>query len=204
MLFSIFIILILIYFTTVNLRKDIKPFEIKTASQQTLCNYTIQTEQIFEEINSKPQYPQYEEYSVPKGDTSFKAFMYSNSITDTSSEQYLIQKKSIPDSQGIMRYQNYMLVAMGSYYGKLYDRFEIELETGKKIYVMIADIKNDIHTDNTNRFNPMSNERKCVLEFIVDADKIDSKVQIMGDVSYIGYEGDIVKIKKIIGDVHAG
>lgn len=201
MLFSIFIILILIYFTTTQLKKDTDLSEIQTLSQQTLSNYTAQAAQILEEINLKPQY---KEYSVPKGDTSFKAYMYSDSITDTSSEQYLIQRNSKSDSKGIMRYQNYMLVAMGSYYGDLYDKFEIELDTGKKIYVMIADIKNDIHTDDTNRFNPMPDERKCVLEFIVDADKLDSKTKIMGDVSYSGFEGNIIKIKKIIGDVHAG
>lgn len=136
--------------------------------------------------------------TVPTGDTSFKSYMDFRAITNVSSEQYKLQEECVTDSHGLRKYGDDYVIAVGSYYAdRVGDRLEITLESGEKFMAVVGDFKADAHTDKTNRYYPMSDGKKNVIEFIVDTDALDSMARKMGDISYIdGFEGNIDSIEK--------
>lgn len=143
--------------------------------------------------------------SLPDCDTWFKAYMSYKAITNTNSDQYKIQQSAWTDENGLRRYGDDYLVAMGTYYtDKCYTRFLVEFEDGDTITVMVGDIKQDRHTDSKNMYSAItdSNGRFIsanVLEFIVDTSVLDRKAKNLGSVHYIdGLGGNIVSIKEIV------
>lgn len=140
----------------------------------------------------------YRTLSVPSGDTSFKSYMDWECITNTRSTQYKMQEQSYTDSTGLRRYKTgeYM-VAMGTYYGQVGDRFKITLDSGKTFECVLGDQKADVDTDMTNRYTEMGDDQKNVIEFIVDTDKLPDMTRKMGDISYDGFEGNVKKIERM-------
>lgn len=137
--------------------------------------------------------------SVPAVDTSFKAYMDWEAITNERSEQYRMQRGAVTDENGLRIYDGCYMVALGSYYGKVGDRFVITLDTGTELDVIMGDMKSDCDTDVTHRYHPMESGGN-VVEFIVDTDELDDVVRLMGDVSYADsiFEGSVRKIEKVI------
>lgn len=117
-------------------------------------------------------------------------------ITDTSSAQYQLQEDAWTDDNGFRRAADgSYLIALGTYYtseecGK---RFSIVLEDGLVLDCLVGDIKADCHTDETNRFREVNEELGCILEFIVDVDKIPKQVRVSGDCSSV-FDGRLVAI----------
>ena len=136
--------------------------------------------------------------AVPEGDTSFKSYMDYRAITNTRSEQWKMQQTAYTDG-GIRRYKNgdYM-VAMGSYYGEVGDRFHVTLDTGETFDVVMGDAKADSDTDRRNQYTPCGGG-KNVIEFIVDTSELPREARRMGDVSYADdiFEGNVEKIERI-------
>lgn len=132
-------------------------------------------------------------------DTSFKAFMDYRTITDKSSEQYKMQQNAWTGIDGVRRCGDDICVAMGTYYtDKCGARFEITLDTGKVFNVIVADIKDNAHTNSTNQYSLHCNgEKGCVLEFIVDENEIGETAQLLGDISCNNFEGEIVSIVEL-------
>ena len=141
-------------------------------------------------------------YAVPTYvDTSFKAYMDYRKITDEDSVQYEMQENAWTGLDGVRRIGDDLCVAMGTYYSdKCGKRFKITLDTGKEFNVIISDIKDDKHTDETNRYT-MHGEgdeaRACVVEFIVDVDEIGEKAKNLGDLSCNNFEGEVVSVEEL-------
>lgn len=139
-----------------------------------------------------------ESMSVPDGDTSFKSYMDYKCITDRNSPQYKLQGECWTDKNGLRRFGNDYVIAVGSYYAEsVGERLEITLDSGDKFTAVVGDFKADSHTDNTHRYYPMSDGNKNVIEFIVDTGSLDKKAKRMGDISYVdGFEGNIESVTK--------
>lgn len=137
---------------------------------------------------------------VPDGDTSFKSYMDYRAITDTSSVQYKMQQEAYTDEYGLRKYKtgDYM-VAMGSYYGEVGDRFRVTLDSGETIRCIMGDAKADCHTDAYNQYTEAGNGSKNVIEFVVDTPALSDEARQMGDISYSDdtFEGNISKIERI-------
>jgi hypothetical protein len=139
-----------------------------------------------------------ESMSVPDGDTSFKSYMDYKCITDSNSPQYKLQGECWTDKNGLRRFGDDYVIAVGSYYAEsVGERLEITLDSGDKFTAVVGDFKADSHTDSTHRYYPMSNGDKNVIEFIVDTGSLDKKAKRMGDISYVdGFEGNIESVTK--------
>lgn len=139
------------------------------------------------------------EYAIPLGDTSFKSYMSWKAITNTDSKQYKLQKSCWTDKKGLRRYKQDYVIALGSYYANyIGERFTITLDSGKTFTAIVGDFKADKHTDETNKYTPMENGRKNVVEFIVDTSELDSTAKKMGDISYAGFKGNIESIERVV------
>lgn len=128
-------------------------------------------------------------------DGSFKTYMDYRTITDEDSVQWKMQQDAVTDESGFRKYHGRYMVAMGSYYttecGK---ELDITLDSGLVIPVVIGDLKQNKHTDETNRYIPKNGN---IVEFIVDKDLLNNLSRDMGDVSYSGLEGAVVQIEEL-------
>lgn len=139
-------------------------------------------------------------FSVPEDiSTDFKSYMDYRCITNTNSSQYKLQKYAWTDENGLRRYDDYYLVALGSYYSSTVgDCFKITLDTGETFDVMVGDCKADCDTDSTHMYHPMRDGSGNVIEFIVDTKELPKEVRRMGTVSAIDiFEGNVESIEKI-------
>jgi hypothetical protein len=138
--------------------------------------------------------------SLNNKDSSFKSYMDYRTITDRTSKQWGLQQKAYTDSNGLRRVGNYYCVALGtSLGGQVGDVFGITFDNGSRIEVILADIKDDRHTDTSNSFVELGGDRVNVVEFIVDTHRLPYLARVMGDISYIGYgfEGHILQVERI-------
>lgn len=133
-------------------------------------------------------------------DGSFKSYMDFRTITSKTSAQYKLQQQCKTDKLGFRRMGEYYTVAMGSFYSrKVGQKFIITFDTGKSIKVMIGDLKQDKHTNNTHQHVKVAN--KNIVEFIVNQNKISSLAKRMGDISWTEgnlFKGKIIKIQEIV------
>lgn len=139
-----------------------------------------------------------------KNSGSFKSYMDFRCITDKNSEQYKFQKECMTDENGLRKWnyndQDYYVVALGSYYSEtIGTRFKVTLsDDGEEhsIYIVLGDCKQDIHTDDSNRFIEKNGN---IIEFLVSQRDLPSLARKMGDVSYADDKlmGKIVKIEEI-------
>lgn len=148
----------------------------------------------------------YTPLGVPQGiDTSFKTFMDYRAITNTSSAQYkYVNQWGWHDEQGFMRAdaehdlgitEDYYLIALGSYYGtEIGTKYRITTDTGNVFYGVLADQKDDKHTNSTNQYAA----NKDVVEFLVDTRYLNKTVRRMGSANvYMPLNGKIAEIERI-------
>lgn len=128
--------------------------------------------------------------AVPDMDTSQKAYMDYRCIG--AGMQLKLQKDAYTDSDGFRRHGDDYMVAMGSYYGCVGDRFQVTLSSGKCFNVIKGDAKSDRHTDSLHM-----HRNGNVIEFIIDTKCISSQSRRMGDMSHSGFLGTIKSIKEI-------
>jgi hypothetical protein len=128
--------------------------------------------------------------AVPKIDTSAKTYMDYRCIS--AGLQADLQAEARTDDQGFRRYGDDYMVAMGSYYGEVGDRFEVTLSSGKVFTVIKGDAKSDRDTDALHM-----HRNGNVIEFIVDADRISDASKSSGNMSDSGFEGTIKSIRGI-------
>lgn len=173
-----------------------------TISQSTLEEYSdiSESEDIVVEscINYIP-------FNVPNIDSSFKAYMDYRKITSKSSDQYkFIQENAWVDDSGFMRCRadegaesDYYLIALGSYYGtEIGTKYRITTDTGNVFYGVLADCKDDKHTNDTNQYTIVGNDN--VVEFLVDEKTLDKEVKYHGTADKIeSLSGEILNIEKI-------
>lgn len=138
-----------------------------------------------------------EPMEVPDVASSFKAWMDYRTITDKASVQYEMQQEATTDDNGMRVYNDMYMIALGTYYAtSCGEVFYITFDTDETIKCVVGDIKNDAHTDESNRYIEINGN---VAEFIVDRKKISDKVKTTGDISNADdkFKGEIVKIEKI-------
>lgn len=144
-------------------------------------------------------------FAMPGGNTAFKSYMDYRAITNKKSPQYKLQNACWTDDNGLRRYGDDYVIAVGTYYADhVGDRLEITLDSGEEFTAIVGDFKADSHTDDTHRYTKMSNGNKNVIEFVVDTKQLPKKARQMGDISYIqGFEGDVADIVICEDDITA-
>lgn len=142
---------------------------------------------------------------LPEGRTNVISGMPYTTITDKKSEQWALQLQARTDENGIRRYNEYILAAMGSAYTHtIGDVFRVTLRCGAEFDVMCGDFKDDGSTPFYG--HPAKNydgqAATCVLEFIYDDNALDDIVYFAGTFTALqeygglyGDGGDIVKIE---------
>lgn len=203
---AIGIICIVIHLVIIGLTDNQKEHEIDTttkiAFEETTFRETTTSELTNKEVingetttkeETKREQADYIDYDVPRNNT-IKSYMDYRTITDSNSRQYKLQKSlAYTNDNGLRMVNGRYCVAVGSYYTTTIGQYiDIELENGKIIKGILADCKDDKHTDSTNRINPNGS----VIEFVVDADILDSTAKKTGDISYInGWNSKVVNIR---------
>ena len=141
--------------------------------------------------------PTYVAYELPTEATGeFKTYMDYRTITDKSSKQWLLQQVAYTDENGFRKINGKYLVAVGTYFAQEVGKeLRITLEDQTIIEVIVGDIKDDLHTDDTNRFIPINGN---IVEFIVDTKQMSELALKLGSVSVLGLEGKIIKIEEEI------
>ena len=82
----------------------------------------------------------------------FKTYMSYKMISDTSSKQYKLQQQAYTDENGFSVGDAYC-IALGSAYGtEIGTKYRIVLDTGIEFIGILADCKDDKHTDDSNRY----------------------------------------------------
>lgn len=145
----------------------------------------------------------YEMWTHETGGSEKKTYMDYFAITDKNSKQYKFQQRDdvCVDERGfLVQNATWYVVAMGSYWGDIGDKFVVYLDSGKIISVVIGDIKADRHTDSNNYAHATDGH---VLEFIIDSR--NANMQKVG-IKHIGlvnkafpeFDGKIVHILKVV------
>lgn len=123
---------------------------------------------------------------------TFKAYTDYRCLTSKTSKQYALQQKAYTDNQGLRRLNGYYMVAIGKGWNiPVGHTCEITLSSGQKVYCVVSDVKQNRHTDHTNRYDCKGG----VLEFIVDTKALPRQIKRLGDISYLGFHGSVVKVR---------
>lgn len=137
------------------------------------------------------------EFNIPSNiDSSFKCFEDGKYITDRTSPQFSIvhSNPTIVGNHGIYNRNNRYLVAVSKRYGKIGDNITIQLKSGVVLNVTIGDYKKTGETlDIGYGMHKITNKKNCLLEFIVNENKLNPKVKMLGDLSLV-YPGNVIKI----------
>lgn len=141
----------------------------------------------------------YVSYDIPDGDTSFKSYMDYRAITNTDSKQYHLQQDAHTGIYGIRMYEDYYMIAVGSYYAdSIGDILRITLDTDEQFYAIVGDFKADKDTDILNQYHPMEHDMKNVVEFIVDTQELNRDVRLSGSIgTYVKFNGNIKSIERV-------
>lgn len=160
-----------------------KPQKVNTTEYRHLSTTVLEPDLDLEAQLTEKAAENASSLSVPSVDTSFKAYMSYRTITAKNSIQYRIQQSDAvwTDEFGFRRYEDYYLVALGTYYSQhAGETFRITLEDGTSFLAMTGDIKSDRDTDSSHQVHTVNGTANLV-EFLVDTNQIPSKCQKSGD-----------------------
>lgn len=185
---------------------NVAPTDTNEITESEIIEEPMEENEVMEDLLGQPSQGQaientdaeistknYNNYSVPSNN-SIKSYMDYRHITSISSRQYQLQNSiAYTGNYGIRMVGDRYCVAVGSYYTTTIGQYiDIELENGNVIQGILADCKDDKHTDETNRINPNGS----VVEFVVDTKILDETAKIMGDISYVNnWDSKIINIK---------
>lgn len=135
----------------------------------------------------------YADYDVPSNN-GIKSYMDYRTITYKESKQYKLQENALTENNGIRMVNGRYCIALGSYYTTEIGQYvDVKLENGNVINAILADCKDNNHTDATNRIHK---EDSSVVEFVIDKDVMDNEVLTKGDVSHINnWDSKVVNIR---------
>lgn len=186
-------ILIVILFAVIMLSTSfLRSEKVDPVTIYTGTVFTPQTEPKFVEIEQIV----YNELELPEeADGKFKTYMDYRKITDKTSKQWELQQRAWTEERGFRKIGEHFLVAVGTFYAdEVGKELLIEFEDEQQIKAIVGDIKQDKHTDPTNRYVPVNGN---IVEFIVDVEKLDPEVIRRGDVSLLGLNGKITSIWEV-------
>ena len=141
----------------------------------------------------------YQTYEVPNIDTSFMAYMDYRKITDETSTQWEMQQQAYTDENGFRKIGEDYCIALGSYYTN-YEcgiRFKITLDNGCSFTGIIADLKDDRHTDKETHTHIKKNGN--VVEYIIDDKVMPNEALELGNLGWYfeNLDGQIKTIERI-------
>lgn len=141
----------------------------------------------------------YQSYEVPNIDTSFMAYMDYRKITDETTIQYEMQQQAYTDENGFRKIGEDYCIALGSYYTN-YEcgiRFKITLDNGYSFTGIIADLKDDRHTDKETHTHIKKNGN--VIEYIIDDKVMPNEALELGNLGWYfeNLDGQIKTIERI-------
>lgn len=137
---------------------------------------------------------------ITKKNTSMKTYMDYRMITNKASAQYKLQQNSdvYTDNEGFRRMNDNFMIAIGNYFeAKVGQLVEVKLASGSKFKAIVADIKDNKHTDGENLQHIKDGS---VLEFMIDKAKLNPTIKKMGDCSYSkenDFQGNVVSINTL-------
>lgn len=140
----------------------------------------------------------YQRWNIPeKGnkDNSFKCFMERRLVTNKDTLQYRFlysNKVSLDNSTGIFKNKDFKIIAVSQKYGRIGDVIAVEFDHRKIEFFYIGDYKKYAETDKYGA-HPINDKFSCMIEFIVDKDKLSSNVQKTGNLNKI-YPGRVTRI----------
>ena len=146
------------------------------------------------------EFEEFKSGSVVDVVNGFKSYMGVNSLNKNSKQGKIVfSSKAYTNEDGLRMYRedgvDYYCVALGSYYGVVGDKFWVETDKGNVYRVIKADAKADKHTDATNR---VTMHNGCLMEWIVEINKLDPKVRRSGNIDNVpAVSGKIIRIVKI-------
>lgn len=132
-----------------------------------------------------------------------KTYMSYKAITNKNSEQYkYIEKYMTVNTKGFLIDEHGRIgVALGSHFGKIGSKYDIELSNGNVLRVVKIEHKSDKHTNNGCE----QKWDKSVIEFVIDI-RVAKQCYGVAKNGYINsgnynnvdeFKGDIIKINKI-------
>ena len=131
-------------------------------------------------------------YKTP--DSKLMSYMSYRAITNTSSNQYKLQQIAYTGKYGIRQVNGRYCIAVGSYYTtKIGTYIDLILKNGTTIPCILADCKDDSHTDGNN----ILTFDGSLAEFVVDTNSLVYNARYTGDVHNAckKWQSNIVKIK---------
>lgn len=131
-------------------------------------------------------------YSTPR--SKLISYMSYKTITNTSSNQYKLQKIAYTGKYGIRQVNGRFCIAVGSYYTtKIGTYIDLILKNGTVIPCILADCKDDKHTDSRN----ILTYDGSLAEFIVDTNNLVYDAKFTGNIHNVctKWQSQIVKIK---------
>lgn len=138
---------------------------------------------------------------LPNISTNSKLFTDYRKYNLPWTPHYRLQQVCYTDKDGLRRYENDYIVAMGSYYStSIGDRFKITLDNGNIFTVMFGDGKWDSDCDERNMYMPVVNydgeKEGNLLEFIIDSDVLHEDVYNYGSLEKLEcFNGNIIQIE---------
>ena len=133
-------------------------------------------------------------YSASWG--SMKSYMSYKAITNTRSKQYQLQKQAVTDpATGIRMINEDYCVAIGSGWGcAVGDKILVTLSGGKTFNAIVADAKDDAHTNSDNK---TTTHDGSVIEFVVEVSSLPKAVRMSGSLGSLEmFSGGVVSIVK--------
>lgn len=124
-----------------------------------------------------------------------KTLLRHNKIKRKTSDQYKLQQHAWTDDEGFRRYEEFYMIALGTYYvDYIGQRFDILFEDGSLIKAVIGDVKWDDGTDEKRQYHLCD---MSIVEFIIDESVFDPILFKEGDCSALIGEGAVIEIRKI-------
>lgn len=137
---------------------------------------------------------------LPSIKTNVKYFTDYRKYNIWFTPHYRLQQAAWTDKQGLRRFNQDYIVALGSYYSTyIGDRFKITLDSGRSFTVILGDGKYDKDCDKLCMYTPCidydGNEAANLLEFIIDKEVLSDEVYEYGSIEKLsGFEGNVVEM----------
>ena len=125
----------------------------------------------------------------------FKSYMDKDCITARGSLEYSLKESATLNENGVACVDGRMLIAIGTGHGvSVGENIDVYLTSGKVLHCKMGDTKSNRDTGPDNIVHASD---RSIIEFIVETSCMNRKAKQMGDMSYAGYEGGIVKVVKV-------
>ena len=208
--FKIYVVLLILFIISFNIilhgllkktQDRVQENKMEVHVIETPGEPKVVEKKIVEEIVIKVNTLNYELIPLPlpsevKGD--FKTYMDYKTITNKTSKQWALQQLCETNEDGFRIFNGKYVVAVGTFYAQEVGKeLIVTLESGKKLPVIVGDIKMNKHTNESNQYIPFNGN---IMEFIIDKEVMSETPLKLGNVSVLGLQGAIISIEEVCYD----